>query len=90
MTVQIKPDIKTSIGLFFHKIKENIQQTAVDMLKMILIATVILFVFIMCFTQSAVEFGYKIFFIAGMFADFKINPRIAVFVKTIACKVVIL
>ena len=83
MTVHIKPIIKTSSGFFLHRIKENIQQIAVNTPKITLIVMVILLTFIMGFPQSSVQFFNKHFFAAGVFADFKINAPIF-FIKTIA------
>ena len=83
MTVHINPIIKNSPGFFLHKTKENIQQTAVDTPKMILTVIVILFEFFIGCPQSALEFGYKFFFAAGIFPYGKIDPPVAI-VKTIA------
>ena len=82
MPVHINPIIKTSPGFFLHKIKENIQQIAVNIPKVILIIIVILFKFVMSCSQSALEFGYKFLFAAGIFPYGKINSPVAI-IKTI-------
>ena len=73
MTVHINPIIKNSPGFFLHKTKENIQQIAVNILKIILIIIVDI-------TQSSNRLldWSNIWFTAGRSAAAKTFP-VAVF-----------